>query len=372
MVSYELYVSIYLLIVLLSICGSFFNIEIVVPGIAGKRQIILKMMFLSLALAILASLRPDDTPDTMSYYHMYSNAITFSDLDSDMIRFGNRYQNMEVLFVILMGTMRDIGFTFREVLFSFAFINSFSIQYACCQFGKEYVGREPNLNRMLAIYLSLFAYHYSCIAIRAGFSIGIGLLGILFLVRNSLGNKIKGIVMLYMACLSHSMAILLIIPLLVLAYKKMVPSRTYMFITAFICIVSLSLNLGEFAIGYIAEVLVASISVYDVKGFGGYVNYFDPNVGLKKWLIVINALGMMYLISRQSSKNKILLTIVTFGLYITSFAYPIRAINRAADYFFIFMLPMVSSMNIHEYRKWQYIYITCFSNLLFLLYQMNL
>lgn len=368
--SYELYVSIYLLIVFLSICGSVFNIEIVVPGIARKHQIILNIMFLSLALAILASLRPDDTPDTMAYYHTYSNAISFLDLESDMMRFGNRYQNMEVLFVVLMGTLRDIGFTFREVLFSFAFINSFSIQYACCQIGKEYVGREPNWNRMTAIYLSLFAYHYSCIAIRAGFSIGIGLLGILFLVRHSLCNKIKGIVMLSMACLSHSMAILLIIPLLILVYKKPA-SPIYMFITAFICVVSLSLNLGEFAIGYIAEALVASISAYDIKGFGGYVYFFDPNVGLKKWLIVINILGMLYLISRQSSKNKILLTVVTVGLYVTSFAYPIRAITRASDYFFIFMLPMVSTMNIHEYRKWQYVYITCFSNLLFLLYQIN-
>lgn len=372
MISYESYIFIYILITIISIIVCTFNIKYTVSNITESRQILLSMILLSLMIAILASVRPEETPDTLTYYYIYSKSASFLDMNDRIIKLGERYQDVEVFYIVLMGTLKEIGFSFRTELLFFAFTNSFLVQYSSYCLGKECFGGNPNFNKIAALFLSLFAYHYSCIAIRAGFSIGMGMLGIVFLIRSGIHNKLVGVLILYIACLSHSMAILFMLPTIILLWKKQVEInyKIYILFTGLLCVASLSMNLGSMTIAYISDIISALFDKFLILGFSNYLNSFDLNVGLKHWLVLMNSLIILYMLT--NGKTIKLALIVSMGIYIFSFAYPIRAIHRAADYFLIFLLPMVSALDYGYLSKLQYIYISLFSSVMFLVYQMSL
>ncbi len=70
-------------------------------------------------------------------------------------------------------------------------------------------------------------------------------------------------------------------------------------------------------------------------------------VGIKDWFIVIAIGCVLMTIPKKTKMSCAVSWIVMAGLLVTSFLYPIRAINRAADYFFFLLLPLISNLN-HE------------------------
>jgi len=80
-----------------------------------------------------------------------------------------------------------------------------------------------------------------------------------------------------------------------------------------------------------------------IQGFDSYLSTFDYQVGLTDWYMLI-LIGIIILICNINNIFfEKMSAIVGVGLIILGIAYPIRAINRAYDFFIIFIIPIISS-----------------------------
>ena len=365
MISYGLYLSIYTFIAVASILSCY--VRITPAAISqGRRnqQDIFIIFYAALLMGIFASIRPiEDSHDTFAYYKAYSYGLGAEGLS--MLRFGARFHNMEVLFLLFMNFLKQVGLSFRGVLFVFGFLNAWLLLTAAKSIAEECTGRPINVKRLIAVFMCSDAY-YCFIMIRGGIGMGLALFGASCLLKREWA---RGAVFFSAGCLMHSTTILMVIPLGVLMFctrRKFIVSRKLLLTILLACVTSLMTNGGRFLINSTMAELGRLIEQFSVDGFGGYFE-IDTNVGYSDWLIVSNSSIIVYILSRPKNGLRNLCAAVCFGISVMSFLYPIRSISRAAGFGFIFLLPLMASADMRRVTKLQRFYLRFAANFLFLL-----
>lgn len=152
----------------------------------------------------------------------------------------------------------------------------------------------------------------------------------------------------------QTMSILFLFALLYIMFKNKVSIKMRGMkiriteICIIICLLSLLFNLGAIIIDDIVKIIFKIFSDYNIAGFSGYLVGLDKHVGLKDWLTVIVIGISLIMINRQNESINNIVKLLIIGLFITSFLYSIRAINRAADYFYCLLLPLISSYSVSK------------------------
>ena len=347
MIDARLYYSLYILLALFCMLFAYSKTEIL-SGANSRWNVVVCVLFISLAIALLGSVRPEQSADTANYYRIYADVLEPGKYLKKLLIFGSRKDGIEVAFVFLFSLLKSLSLGFRTILFVIAFVNALLILSASIGIANM-VNNNAGYSKLFALFVSYFGLHYCCIAIRAGLSIGIGLFALYCLLSK---KYLSGTVLMYISLLLHTMSVLLImITGFVLLYcrRKKEPAdeivNRRLGMVLGLCSASLLLNLGSRAFEIFVRAFQALSEKMEIDSFAGYMVNFDMAVGIKDWFIVI-AIGLtLYAVERTTTLSRALSWVIIIGLLITSFLYPIRAVNRAADYCYFLLLPLICSLD---------------------------
>lgn len=354
----------YLVLIFLGIIFFFF-----IKRITHKTDLHITLFFIILT-SILMSVRPLEVADTTAYFQAY-NRSEFVQMENFII--GTRYLNMEYLFVLTMKIFVEFNFSFEVFMFFMALVTYCTSIYSLNVLNK-YISKSTEDNYLLIwiIYMLYFAAHYGGIAIRAGLSMGIGLLGVSFFIRE---RRIIGIALILLASSFQSMA-LVFIPIIILFYMIPRISKDKLMLLWLLMFGLLITNISGRLVGAISSMVERLFFVINLGGFAHYLNIFDITVG-KKDIYVLVLFGMLIIISYNRIVENQRLSLIAFsGLITLCFLYPVNSINRVYDYFLLFIIPVSSvylgKLNFLTYKKLIYIlllggsmviqYINCFGN----------
>ena len=300
-------------------------------------------MFFIIIISWLMGNRPFDVADTQVYYNVWNRMITYGDIS---FLSNTRIYNMEVLFVYLMKISREMSVTFPMFMCLVAFIIYVSGIYSINKIVKLIYKKEKDDYLLcLILFMSYFGIHYGGIAVRAGLSISLGLLAFSFYLEN---KYIKAALLFVVSFLFHTVGLLWLVIVVLWHIKDFLKLTRYWAIWLIIFILMLTNLSGRFT-QLISRVIQRFFGVFRLAGFSNYLNNFDFAVGKKDLLICFSFGFLMLIVHDNIKENNKFLKVVLAGLVILGFLYPIRAITRAVDYFFV--LAIVPSVNYLEKRK---------------------
>ena len=299
-----------------------------------KKLILLILIFI---LSSLMATRPEEIADTSNYIKIYNQV---SGLNMKSFHIGKRFEGIEYSFAWLMKCFAYFFKTPRALFFFCSFFTCISIMYGLC-ICEKYISEDKEIHIFAnwALFLCSCGLHYCGIAIRGGLSIGLGLCAIAFL----LSNKRKTACFFMLAALSmHSISILFIGIYIIMFFFPAISKRTYLIVWTLL-FVSLAFNLGRFWIGGLSQALLGILLQFGVQGFDSYLSFMDYEVGITDWYMLIVVGILLFCGFNKGKRSQKFEKVVFCGMVIISVAYPIRAVNRAYDYFLVFLIPLIAN-----------------------------
>lgn len=295
------------------------------------------LLFNILTISFLMALRPLEVADTLGYVEIYEQSDAINELS---FRFGLRYKGIEYCFVKLMSIFKKLGFHFRVFFGIISSLTCYLMISGMSRCEKAITHRKSsNLITIWTIFLFYCGMHYCGIAIRSGLSIALGLCAVADWHEK---KKIRSILLLVCSICMHSMGTLFIC-ILILGSLKIRGYIKGFIIEWGILFLGLLLNASQLIISTVAGIALSFFRYMGIQGFDSYLSTFDYQVGLTDWYMLI-LIGIIILICNINNIFfEKMSAIVGVGLIILGIAYPIRAINRAYDFFIIFIIPIISS-----------------------------
>ena len=126
MIDARLYYILYTLLALVCIIVAYSKSEILYNA-SSKWNTISCVIIISVAVALLASIRPDQSADTANYYKIFTDCMAPGKYLKDLLIFGRRKDGIEVAFIFLISFLKSLSFGFRAILFIIAFMNALLI-----------------------------------------------------------------------------------------------------------------------------------------------------------------------------------------------------------------------------------------------------
>ncbi len=339
--SYSDYKYIYIILVFfLLVVGTFFE-KIHIAN--EKRKNIYIITILSVIMGIFAAVRPASTPDTKIYIDFYQIIKEPSLYIRNAFIVGSRILGIEYSFAFIIALFKSINLSYRVLFFFVGFFNSLVFLLIPTKIA-ELVECNPNRIQITSVFFCYFGLHYCCIALRAGLSLSFCLIATYFLYKKKV---FATLFFAYVATLFHTMSMLFLVALVYMFCKKKkirrIKEKTVTVIA--FCAASLSLGLGGWltktTIGFI-QAFFNSIKIYSFSGYlyGG----LDLSVGIKDWFTLVSFGIILIWVSKRTRVPSTIVELSLVGILIISIFYPIRAINRASDYFLILLLPSIGAM----------------------------
>lgn len=307
-----------------------------------KQVQILCIAFMSVFLAIIAALRPMSVPDTENYYIAYAKLESPATYIGDALWPGRRIYGLEVGFAFFWSILKSVFHSFRFTLFLIALVNALLFLFSAM--GIAGLKQEKiHFVRMLALFFSYFALHYCCIAIRAGTSLGLGLLGAWLLLKR---KYLWAFLAVYGAMLFHTMAFLLLVFFALTLIRRDKEDFPVKILIAFsvVCAVVMLVNLGPAIMRPTVELIRQILDKLGVMGLRGYL-IVEPGdkAGKRIWLMALSSIAILFSIYQKAGIDRNMIIMILLGLFITAFFYPIRSINRASAYYYVFLLPIIAA-----------------------------
>lgn len=316
-----------------------------------EQKVIIGILFL---YSLLIALRPLDTKDTLAYVNLYNQ------IDGLVLpAFGlfSKVKGIEYGFIVLMKIMSFFCIPYQLFLFILAFSTNLLIYSFFTYFIKVYYPSLFEKSNILIIillfYICSYGLMYSGVAIRAGLSVGVMLLGIRILEQ----KHIKSAILLMLIAFSfHKMCIVILIAYMIWKYIPVLEKRTYFIITLL-----LGLLLVSGATDFLLRISLSSINgiltFLGIHGYSAYFNSIDSAIGIIDLYWLFYTLVLCYFLSNEKADKKVF-QIILSGLLVISFFHGIRAINRIYDYFYIFSIVPICKMIYAENRNIRL--ISCF------------
>ena len=342
-----IYKVIYITITLFSILIAYIARKVTFRRLSQKQAQALWMLVVSLLVAVFAAIRPLDIPDTKAYQAIFDKLYKPSAYISTFYRIGKRLYNMEMGFIFLFSILKEISQSFRFSLFCIAFINGLIFLWASVGIANLTL-KQINFAESMALFFSFFAYHYCCIALRAGMSLSLGMLAVYLVLKR---KSVLSLIVLCGAMLFHSMALLFLpyIGFTLIDRGKTGFPWTVLLCCSIVCICVLFFNLGTVIIKFFTNLFLYILTKANISGFSSYLlQDIGDQSGKRIWLAAIASIAVLFSVCRKGDVDRNMIIMVLIGMFITSFLYPITAISRASDYCYAFLLPIIASCRIEK------------------------
>ena len=338
---------IYIALTLISILIAYEGRKLTFRRLTEKQARTLWIVVVSLLFAVFAAIRPMGIPDTGAYLDVYDKLDRPVSYVGVFFKVGKRIYNMEVGFIFFLSILKWVFHSFRFSLFCIAWINA--LVFLCASAGiADLTVEKINFAKLMAMFFSFFAYHYCCIALRAGMSFSFGMLAVYLVMKRKYAWSL---VIFYMAMLFQTMAILFLpfLGLSLITRRRTGFPPSVLFYCSFVCLCVLIFNLGTVIIDFFTKIALQILVKANIQGFSSYLKTeIGDETGKRIWLTALASVACMFSVCRKGDVDRNMILMVLLGLFITSFLYPITAISRASDYCYAFLLPIIASCRIEK------------------------
>lgn len=317
----------------------------------------LVLSILVISLCITAALRPYDSSDTEIYRRVYENSIlyieNFSPRSISDIFFNRTYNSVELGFIFFMYPFRIIGVHFRFFLFVVSLLTSiltltglyilfFAIKEDC-DINEEQIPKLVFCSWLYFVFLD--GILYTSTAIRSGLSMSLGLL-FLGLMLTKMKGKAVAIFCLITSILLHSTGLIwILIYLLWLIVPAFTNKKAFIIIWGVLGLGYLA-NIAKYAVTGVLSFVSFLLRTFKINAFSSYFVGLDFELQ-KREIFLIVFVGLLCIFAYQEKKSiKKLEFFALLGFAVFTFAYPITAVSRVADYFFNLTIPMMALTNI--------------------------
>lgn len=349
-------------ILYLLICGLFL-LFLPFVCIKNKRQCWTILLGFIVVNAVIASARSYDMPDTMVYKNTYESCLyiihSFKPHSLREIFFNRQNNSIEIGFIYLMYIVRICGFDFRFFLGIISFLTSVIFMRGMELIFESLCGdneaKQKQLPKMVLtswfIYIYLEGILYTSVALRSGLSMAIGVffLGSVLTKRHNIFTQI---ICLIIAILIHSTGITWGIIFLLWIFLPKLLNRTRFLVIWGLLFVGYYLNFAKYTINTILGVIRSLLSFLGISAFSSYFISLEFIVQKREMFIILFVGFVCALVYSDKIESDKMALLVLIGFSAFTFAYPIQAVSREADYFITFAIPLIV---IGELNKNKYI-----------------
>lgn len=295
------------------------------------------VIFFIIVFSTLMALRPENTKDTLAYINSFEGMNIPSGTDINLLQ---KYQGYEWGYVGLVYVFKYFSSSYRLFFFLVALIGTslsvFGLKKICDileENNKDYWGS------ILAIYISSFGMLYNGISTRAGLAMGLGVFAVSLLLQK---KNIKGIVLLFLAFIIQRSSFLFIVIYLILKFMPILKKRIYWILWVSAGIIMFS-QIGIKIYNQLETLVLAIIDRFNISGYAAFFVGADIVVGLRDiylWLLF----GVLIFIIKNDQKYGKYLNVIMAGTFVVATMYGVRAVARAYDIFYLFMVPSMGAI----------------------------
>ena len=294
---------------------------------------------LVIAAAILFAFRPENTKDTMGYIESFNGSKLRLNTDISLLQ---KYGGYEIGYIYLMQLFRLITTNYRVFFFFISFVGLAGTLYGLNRLSVGAIGAKgdgnskPLIGAVLALYISNYGFLYHGISVRAGLSFALGIMCFLHLRMN---KRFTGLEYLILAFVIQRTSFLFLVAYIIYRYLPPIKKTIHLIIWALSGLLMIS-GIASMALISIIKVMLSIIERFGISGYGAYFMTLDVAVGLTdiyKWLLY----GLLVVICDTQESNQRYLNIVMAGSLIVVFLHDVRAISRAYDIFYLFIIPLL-------------------------------
>lgn len=321
--------------ILILLCALYMGVE---KWIQKKpRKYIYGMLII--AAALLFAFRPENTKDTMGYIESFNNPILHLNTGISLLQ---KYDGYEIGYIYLMRIFRLVTTNYRAFFFFISFVGLAGTLYGLNRLSvgagevKKRGNSKPRVGAVLAIYISNYGFLYHGISVRAGLSFA---LGMMFFLNMRMSKRFTGLVYLILAFVIQRTSFLFLVAYIIYKYLPPIKREIHLIIWVLSGLLMLS-GIASMAFVYIIKVMLSIIERFGISGYNAYLKTLDVAVGLTdiyKWLLY----GLLIMICDTQERNQRYLNIVMAGALIVVFLHDVRAVSRAYDIFYLFIIPLL-------------------------------
>lgn len=285
--------------------------------------------------SIIMAFRPIDTPDTAGYidgFYLIQPKVDYN------ISYLEEYNNYEKGYIQLIQLFKYFSTNYKLFFFIIAFLGTYiSIR---AQF-YLYQNLNPNVRikygLILAIYIALFGVLYNGISVRAGLSMGMGLMFIAEWVNK---KRIKATLCILIAFAIQRTCIIMVviwlIYLLIPSFKK----KIYLLIWGVLGAILFLSDVSGFSAALANNINLLLLST-NINDYSSYLEEISSEKGLPFYFFWLVS-GFLILIGDNSKIYNKYINIILAGVFIFCIFGGVRAIARVYDMFFLFLVPLLT------------------------------
>lgn len=315
------------------------------------------MVILMIEFALLMATRPVETPDTQIYIRGYLRASWNWLSDFNILKkYGDVYEYGYIILMLLFKNITDnstIFFFFTTIvglgitIYSLNYFTNLIENDNTDELSDKNVIKDNssiNILTVFSFYICSFGLLYNGISVRAGLSMGLGLLSVILFLKK---KRIISLLTLLIAFCIHRTSILYIVVLLLIIFAPEMSKKAHWIIWS-ICGLLLFTNFGSFLYSKIIPLLVNFMIGNSING-SLYLTEASSGVtaghtSILRWFIY----GFLIFFSLDSKYYKKFLNCISVGILIMSLFNGVTAISRAYDVFLMFSVPMYYSLYKHK------------------------
>lgn len=326
-------------IVFIIICVWYMFIE---QKIMRKQRIFL-LWTLIFEFSILMAMRPLETKDTIYYVDAFN---FFSSEQSYNVNFLQKYNGSEFGYIYLIRIFKRISLNYRLFFFLISFLGtSLSIFGLKRLLEKIDLTKEYAYGSVLVLYVSKFGFLYNGISVRAGLSMGIGVVAICLMLEK---KRISSVLLFFFAFTIHRTSVLFAVIYLIVKFMPRLKKKTHIWMWTITGIMLMS-GFGSTILHFIVKFLNLIIIKFNITGYSGYL---ADSMGLGKrdifnWCLY----GMLIFFCISSEYYERYLNVILCGVILIVFMHDIRAFSRAYDMFYLFIVPTFGALFVNGSYK---------------------
>lgn len=304
------------------------------PFIKQKEKKYLFGFFIVL-FSLLMAFRPVETKDTLNYINGFNNAQSLPIYGINLLQ---KYDGFEWGYIYLNYLFREFSDNYRIFFFLVTIVGITLSLYALISLScKAGMGEINQFSLIFSAYISYFGILYNGISVRAGLSMGLGLVALEWMLND---KWIKSLAFILLAISIQRAAVLFVIVYFIIRFFPILKMKIHFFIWFVLGIVLFSGG-GSRVLIFVLDILNNIIARFHISGFGAYLAELDIGVGIRDiylWLLY----GIFIFFICDSQYYMKYLNVILVGTLIVVFLHDIRAIARVYDVFYLFMIPILA------------------------------
>lgn len=295
------------------------------------------MWFLIIIFSVLMAARPLDSPDTAGYVE---NFYCIEPGQRYPINLLQKYMGYEYGYVYLISFFRVFSNSFRLFFFLTAFAGTSMTVFGLKHLGDKILAKESRVFApVFAIYISGFGLLYNGISVRAGLSMGLGVMAVDFILDR---KWMRGVLLLFLAFTIQRFSILFLPIIFAIKFLPKFTRESHVQIW-FLGGAIMFTGLAGKVIPYLADMINGVSSKFQISGVSSYLMDVSEGIGIRDTYFWFLYGGLVVFLFYNKNYGKYL-NVIMLGSFIIVFMYGVRAISRAYGMFYLFIVPLLSVM----------------------------